>query len=77
MVKHKKSISYEMERYPNTCDECPAFRLFPYQCHNEYGMEASCELGFMRGKDMRDFNGRTRFKDCWIELSKRVTITEL
>lgn len=74
MIKYKKHITYEMERYPEKCKECPAFRQTPYTCHNERGMEAHCELGFMDGKDMRDFNGNERLSNCYIRFDSRVKI---
>lgn len=76
MVKYKKHITYEIERYPDRCNECPAFKQTPYSCHNERGMEAHCELGYMNGKDMRDFDGRTKFKECWIGIDKRVVLMD-
>lgn len=75
MIKHKKHIFYEMERYPEKCSECPAFTQKPYSCMNERGMEVGCELGFMCG-DMRDFSGRTRYSGCEIEKSARVSINK-
>ena len=74
-IKHKKFVSYIMERYPNTCEECPAFKQTPYQCHYERGLEAHCELGFMSGHDMRDFSGKTKFSNCNIEKSCHVAIS--
>lgn len=74
MIKYKKHITYEMERYPEKCNECPAFRQTSYVCHNERGMEAQCELGFMDGKDMRDFNGNIKYSGCYMGLDTRVKI---
>ena len=54
-IKYKKNVSYEMERYPENCKECPCFSTTPYRCMNECGEEGHCELGYMDGKDMRDF----------------------
>ena len=76
MIKYRKHITFEMERYPEKCNECPAFTQKPYSCMNERGMEAGCELGFMCGHDMSDFSGRTRFLDCDIEKSPKVVINK-
>ena len=77
MVKHKKYIKYEMQRYPEKCKECPAFKRTPYSCHNERGVEGGCELGYMNGKDMRDFTGNIRFSNCNIENNEKVIINKL
>lgn len=74
-IKCKKHITYEMERYPEKCSECPAFSQTPYSCMNERGMEAHCELGFMCG-DMRDFYGNIRYPDCKIEKTANVVINK-
>ena len=73
-IKYKKKVSYEMERYPEKCEECPCFSTTPYRCMNECGEEGHCELGYMDRKDMRDFYGKIRFKDCRIENDERVTL---
>lgn len=73
-MKYKKTITYEIEHYPKRCNECPAFRQTPYVCHNERGIEADCELGYMNGSDMRDFYGRVKFSGCCIEDDERVTV---
>lgn len=73
-IKCIKYITYKMERYPEKCNECPAFKQSPYTCHNERGMEANCELGYMDGKDMRDFDGRIKFKNCSITTDDRVKV---
>lgn len=44
-IKYTKKVTYEMERYPEKCKECPCFSQKPYSCMNEKGMEARCELG--------------------------------
>ena len=75
MIKHKRYLSYHMERLPKRCNECPAFRQIPYSCHNERGTEGYCELGYMRGYDMRDFNGYKQFGGCIITVDPRVKIT--
>lgn len=72
-VRHKKTILLELERYPNNCGECPAFKQVPYQCHNERGLEANCEFGYMSG-DMRDFSGRTLYTYCALKFNKNVTL---
>lgn len=74
MIKCDKYITYEMERYPTHCRECPAFIQTPYLCHSERGLEADCELGYMAGADMRDFGGSTRYSKCQIENDTRVVI---
>lgn len=73
-IKYKKNVSYEMERYPEKCKECPCFSTTPYRCMNECGEEGHCELGYMDGKDMRDFYGRIKFKECGIEKDARVVL---
>lgn len=73
-IKYKKHVTYEIERYPDKCNECPAFKQRPYSCHSDRGMEAGCELGYMNGKDMRDFSGNTKFKECWMGIDRRVTL---
>ena len=76
MIKYKKYIIYEIEEYPTKCNECPAFKQTTYCCHNDRGLEASCELGYMKGKDMRDFTGNTKFTGCCMGLDKRVKISK-
>lgn len=73
-IKCRKWVTYEMERYPENCKECPCFSQTPYSCMNERGMEADCDLGYMYGQDMRDFSGRTRHSKCRIEQDNRVRI---
>ena len=73
-IKYKKNVSYEMEKYPENCKECPCFSTTLYRCMNEIGDEDHCELGYMDGEDMRDFYGRTRFNKCRIEKNTRVTL---
>lgn len=72
-IKCKKTVSYEMERYPESCRECPCFSTTQYHCMNECGDEAHCELGYMH-RDMRDFYGNVKFKGCGIENDERVTL---
>lgn len=74
MVKHRKIVAYYLDRYPKYCKECPAFSCSPYRCHNEVGMVADCELGYMAGRDMRDFTGTWLFDDCRIWRDNRVTV---
>lgn len=76
-IKHKKCITYEMERYPIKCNECPAFNQKPYNCHNERGWEATCELGYMNGRDMRDFVGIIKLPTCEIETDNRVKVIKM
>lgn len=74
MIKHKVYQRWGIERFPKCCKECPAFHQRPYTCHNERGLEAECQLGYMAGHDMRDFHGNTRFSGCKIESDPNVTI---
>lgn len=74
-IRYRKYITYEMERYPVKCNECPAFKRTPYSCYNERGLEARCELGYMSG-DMRDFRGTIKYSKCRIETDDRVKILE-
>lgn len=77
MIKCKKLIALELEKYPTKCNECPMFSLSRYQCHhNEYGLEGSCKLGYMDDYDMRDFYGWSIFKSCNIKNDPRVRIVE-
>lgn len=76
MIKHKKRIILELERYPKKCSECPMFRTNRYECHNERGIEGHCDLGYMDGYDMRDFDGWCMFKTCNIKNNPNVTIME-
>lgn len=73
-MRHNIQIKLEMERYPRYCKECPSFHEHPYTCHNEFGFEGECMLGYMSGHDMRDFRGLYRFKGCKIETDPRVLI---
>jgi hypothetical protein len=75
-ITYKKHIAYEMERYPEKCNECPAFSRTPYSCMNERGMVAHCELGYMDGRDMRDFNGNEKYSCCSIKNNKHVIINK-
>ena len=74
MIEHKMATSYTLDRYPEHCSECPAFRQYPYQCHNERGMEGDCMLGYMARSDMRDFSGNRRFEGCRIESDPNVRL---
>jgi len=77
MIKCKKTVCYELSKYPEKCKECPAFSTSPYACQNERGEVAHCELGYMAGQDMRDFSGYKKYSRCRIEQDKRVIINEL
>lgn len=74
MIKHRVQMRWEMERYPQYCKECPAFHTHPYTCHNEFGFEGECMLGYMADHDMRDFRGLNRFGGCRIETDPNVVI---
>lgn len=76
MIKYKKLIALELEKYPTKCNECPMFYTTRYQCHNECGIEGHCELGYMNGYDMRDFYGDGLFELCNIKNDPRVRIVE-
>ena len=43
---------------------------------NEKGMEARCELGYMDGKDTRDFYGNIKCSSCMIEEDDRVKLID-
>lgn len=73
-MKSEKTIIAKIERYPDKCNECPFFRLSEYQCHNERGKEADCELGYMKGNDMRDFMGYRLFGGCRIRSNPNISI---
>lgn len=45
-------VSIEIEK-PRRCGECPFFSYQEYRCHNEWGYESCCSLGFMND-DMRE-----------------------
>ena len=64
----------KIERYPESCKECPAYSEYPYSCHNERGWEADCSLGYMVGFDMRDYNSNRLFCGCRIRKDNRVTL---
>lgn len=74
MIKYKKRIVLELERYPETCKECPMFHTRLYECHNERGVEGRCDLGYMDGYDMRDFDGWCLFQPCDIKNNPDVNI---
>ena len=74
MIKYKKKIILELERYPKICKECPMFHLTQYECCNERGNEGHCDFGYMKGHDMREFKGESLFKDCSIQNNPDVTI---
>lgn len=76
-IRHTKKVTYEMERYPEKCKECPCFSQHPYSCMNEKGLEARCELGDMDGKDMRDFYGNIKYHRCGIETDNRVKLIDV
>ena len=76
MIKYKKLIALELEKYPAKCNDCPMFYTTRYQCHNECGIEGYCELGYMDGYDMRDFYGDGLFELCNIKNDSRVRIVE-
>jgi hypothetical protein len=74
MIKYRGIILFELERYPEKCNECPMFTRAPYQCHNERGMEARCLLGYMDNEDMRDYSGAELFAKCGIKSNPNVSI---
>ena len=76
VMKYRKIVSFESECYPKKCKECPCYSTKGYCCHNESGILALCELGFMDGKDMRDFYGNTKYEYCNIANDARVIIPE-
>ena len=76
MIKYKKLIALELDKYPTKCSECPMFHTSRYQWHNESGIEGDCELGDMNDYDMRDFYGWYLFKSCNIKNDPRVKIVE-
>lgn len=76
MVKYKKRIFYELERYPRKCKECPAFSKREFRCHNEVGYEGVCEFGFFKNADMRDFTGNTLSELCKIDKLDNVKISK-
>lgn len=76
MIKYKKRIVLELERYPYKCNECPMFHTTQYECHNERGKEGHCDLGYMDMFDMRDFDGWCLFSPCDIRNNPDVTIKE-
>ena len=76
MIKCKKLIALELEKYLTKCNGCPMFHTSRYQCHNECSIEGNCELGYMDGYDMRDFYGWSIFKSCNIKNDPRVRIVE-
>ena len=76
MIKCKKLIALELEKYPTKCNDRPMFHTSRYQCHNECGIEGSCELGYMDGYDMRNFDGWSIFKSCNIKNDPRVRIVK-
>ena len=76
MIKYKKLIALELEKYPAKCNDCPMFYTTRYQCHNECGIEGHCELCYMDGYDMRDFYGDVLFELCNIKNDSRVRIAE-
>lgn len=76
-IEFKKEVHYTMNRYPENCGECPAFSTSAYQCHNERGWEGHCDLGYMKGFDMRDFTGGQLFRCCMIKADKRVVIADV
>lgn len=50
---------------PETCGDCIFYRRNQYQCHNEIGWEATCHMGYMEGKDMREARyGKKKFEGC-------------
>ena len=65
-------VRMELYSYPTKCSECPAFFTTPYTCHNERGEEAHCYMGCMSGFDMRDFDGHTLHRGCFLEGDTRV-----
>lgn len=75
-MKYKKKIILELERYPEKCEECPAFHTSNYICHNERGIEGDCEFGYMDNCDMRDFYGQCLFSECDIRNDPDVRIME-
>lgn len=74
MIKYKKKVRYELERYPSNCKECPCFKTQKYRNMNEIGTIAGCELGYMDGLDTRDFSGDIKCPFCNIKNDTRVII---
>lgn len=56
---------------PKNCGDCLFYSEVSYRCHNERGNEARCELGFMKGFDMRD---RSYVNSLW-EKCKLANVT--
>ena len=74
-IKFKKQIGYQIERYPTTCKECPAYYETPYVCHNERGWEGHCKLGYFSNCcDMRDYNSNQLHVGCRIKEDPRVAL---
>lgn len=69
MIKYR--INLEIEKVPENCSECPMFHV--EQCL-PYEIEANCQLGYMKGNDMRGFSGRTMFSGCRIGFDRRVKV---
>lgn len=61
--------SFLIDKYPETCKECPFFYIIAYSMSDSEreGLEGRCNLGFMNKFDTRDFIGDELFKPCKIK----------
>ena len=68
---------YEIDDYPDICEDCPFLLSYTYQCHNETGIAYSCRLGYMHGSDTRDYPvNKKRWDFCKIEHDPRIYLPE-
>lgn len=51
---NKKAKKENTNKIPASCSKCKHYSTREYRCHNEIGLESCCDLGYMKGYDMRD-----------------------
>ena len=71
-ITHK---TYDIERYPTKCKECPFFQRYVYKDMNATMTQRYCELGYMPSQmDGIYYKGNVRYPKCRIEENENVRI---
>ena len=66
--------SYVIDKYPSCCKECPFYNETTYKDNAYEGKQGGCVLGYMRHRDMREYNPSTLFSECNITNDNRVVV---
>ena len=71
MVNYEKYVKYCMDKKPESCEECPAFKTRECSAHNDRWTEDYCELGYFNDAVVRP--GK-RHPNCQMDNDERVAI---